>query len=145
MFVDIVALALPFGVAFILLLAARGLLPMALSANDSTVYHLSSGIALILLAGALRTLYWDALPTILDLVFPGLSALWKSEVGRLLPNLINGVICIMGARHLLIVQLMLIPERDRHHYTIWTAPFYPKRMCLTCSIDRLRDYFRGPK
>lgn len=138
MFVELVAWGVATIAAVLLGLVARGLLPMCLRDDGSPVFHLSAGVVLILSAAAIRALYWDALPMVLDLIHPGLWSIWNHAIGRPVPNILNGLVFILGARHLLVMQLMLIPEHERAQYSIWTAPFYPQRVCLVRGIAAMR-------
>lgn len=142
MIVDLIAWGVALALAFAMMLVVRGFLPVTLRDDGSAVFHLSRGVVLVLIAAAARALYWDALPVVLDVIQPGLWFLWTQSVGRPVPNTLMGLLFINGARHLLILQWLLIPEPDRSRYSIWTAPFYPQRVCILRGVDALRRSWR---
>jgi hypothetical protein len=142
MLVDVIAWAVATSLALMMALIVRGFLPVAFRNDGTAVYHLSRGVVLVLIAAALRVLYWDALPVLLDWTQPGLWFLWTQSIGRPVPNIMTGSLFIAGARHLLILQWLLIPEHDRGRYSILTAPFYPQRVCILRGVESLRRTWR---
>lgn len=142
MIVEWLAWGIAIGLAGMMALVVRGFLPVALHSNGSAVYHLSIGVILILIASAARALYWDALPMLLDAIQPGLWALWHQHIGRPLPNIAMGLIFGAGLLHMLKLSLLLIPEPDRSRYSMWSAPFYPQRVCIIRGVDALRRVWR---
>lgn len=142
MIVELLAWGVATVLACTMLLVVRGFLPIAFRDDGSAVYHLSRGVTLILIAVATRAVYWDVLPVIANLAQPGLWFLWSQSIGRPLPNIITGLVLFAGGRHLLILQWLLIPEPDRVRYSIWSAPFYPQRVCILRGVDALRKVWR---
>lgn len=132
-----VAWAVAITVVVTMALVGRGFLPVALRADGSTVYHLSAGVVLVFCASALRAIYWDVMPLIAGLYYEGAWQDWHAMVGRPLPNIIFGLLFILGGRHLLILFFLLIPEPDRVRYTILTAPFYPRSASLRAVVAML--------
>lgn len=119
-------------------LVIRGFLFIAVARDGTAVYHLGRGVVLILLALALRALYWDGLPLLVNAIGDGAWAAWSGAVGKPLPNIVTGLVAAAGARHMLILQWLLIPEAERHRYNILTAPFYPQRALFARGVDTLR-------
>ncbi|MDB6179016.1 hypothetical protein PAF17_16105 [Paracoccus sp. Z330] len=142
MIVEVIALLVAVVAAFIVALVVRGLLPVALRPDGSAVYHLSIGVILLLFSIAMRALYWDGLPVMFALIHPDLWTLWVDRFGRPIPNVIIGLMVLAGARHLLILQWLLIPEEDRASYSIFTAPFYPQRVCIVRGVEALKKVWR---
>ena len=123
-------------------LVIRGFLPVALRPDGSAVHHLSVGVILLLAALGARTIYWDALPVMLDWIEPGTWRAWHQQVGRPLPNMIVGLIVAAGIRHMLMLQWLLIPAPERARYSILTAPFYPRSICIVRGVHALRRKWR---
>lgn len=124
-------------------LVIRGFLYIALTKDDTAVYHLGRGVVLILVALALRAIYWDGLPVLFNAI--GGSGAWSDWVrfsGKPLPNIAAGVLAIVGTWHMLKVQWLLIPEADRHRYSIWSAPFYPQRAMFSRGLALMRRRWR---
>ena len=142
MIVDVMAWGVAVTLALMMALVVRGFLPVAFRDDGTAVYHLSRGVVLVMIAAAMRALYWDALPVLLDWTQPGLWFLLSQSIGRPLPNIALGLILLSGARHLLILQWLLIPEPDRARYSILTAPFYPQRVCILRGVEALRRTWR---
>lgn len=142
MIIEMFAWGVAIALASLMALVVRGFLPVALSNDGTAVYHLSVGVILVLVAAALRTIYWDVMPVILNWIEPGLWRHWHGRVGRQIPNIIMGLIFAAGVRHMLVLQWLLIPEPDRHRYSVLTAPFYPQRICIVRSVAALKRAWR---
>lgn len=119
-------------------LVIRGFLFIAVARDGTAVYHLGRGVVLILLALALRAVYWDGLPLLVNALGEGAWTAWSAAVGKPIPNILTGLVALAGTRHMLILQWLLIPEAERHRYNILTAPFYPQRALFSRGVDTLR-------
>jgi hypothetical protein len=108
----------------LLVLVTRGFFPLIRQKTDSAIYHLSIGVTAILLALAVRAFYWDALRV---LTGPEAWLAFATAVGRPIPNTVFGLVVIYGLWHMLCLLHTLIPAEDRKDYSVWTAPFYPRR------------------
>lgn len=139
---SLLAWGIAFSLAVTMGLVIRGFLFIAVARDGTAVYHLGRGVVLILLALALRALYWDGLPLLFNAVDPGAWAAWSSAVGKPIPNILTGLVALAGTRHMLILQWLLIPEAERHRYNILTAPFYPQRALFVRGVDTLRRRWR---
>lgn len=120
-------------------LVIRGFLYIALAKDGTAVYHLGRGVVLILMALALRAVYWDGLPALFNAV--GGAGAWSDWVrfsGKPLPNIATGALAIVGTWHMLKVQWLLIPEADRPRYSILSAPFYPRRAMFSRCLVLMR-------
>lgn len=140
MITNLIAWIIAISLAGAMGLVIRGFLFIALSKDGTAVYHLGRGVVLILAALALRAVYWDGLPILLNaLLGAGTWGAWSGVVGKPLPNILTGVVAIAGTWHMLKVQLLLIPEAERRHYSIWTAPFYPRRAMFSRCLALMRQ------
>ncbi|MDN5569070.1 MAG: hypothetical protein L0G27_10080 [Paracoccus sp. (in: a-proteobacteria)] len=116
-------------------LVVRGFIVMALRRDGTAVHYLSMGIVLVFVCAGARAVYWDALPA---LIGPELWSIWHRAVGRALPNLVFNLIWIAGSVMMLILLRQLIPPHERAGYSIWTAPWYPRKGWLGGIVDMLR-------
>lgn len=129
--VEMIAGAVALAVATMMALIVRGFLPILLRPDGPAVHHLSAGMVLMLTAVALRSIYWDILPV-----------LGFEKAFHPVPIILFGAMMLRAGYHLLRVQLLLIPKVDRGRYSIWTAPFYPRRLSLIRGVDALRRAWR---
>ena len=119
-------------------LVVRGFIFMALRRDGTAVHYLSTGIVLVFICAGARAFYWDALPSLMALIGPDTWPIWHAAVGRALPNLVFNLIWIAGSVMMLILLRQLIPLHERSKYSIWTAPWYPRKGWLGGIIDMLR-------
>jgi len=111
------------------LLICWGFWPLALAPRSTPgVRSLARAILLITAAMGLRSTYWAA-------VAPDLRA----EIGKAPANIIFGVLLLWGAFNIFRVLHLTIPENERGHYSLLTAPFYPRRwrILLARTFDAL--------
>lgn len=129
--IEMIAGAVALAVAAMMSLVVLGFLPILLRPYGPVVHHLSAGIVLLLTAVALRSIYWDLMPV-----------MGFENAFHPVPIILFGAIMLRAGYHLLRVQLLLIPEFDRGQYSIWTAPFYPRRLALIRGMNALRRAWR---
>lgn len=98
------------------LMIARGFVPILTRPDESPVWNLAAAVMSIQIGIAARALYWSAFP-----------ADWRAFLGKAPPNIIFGAILILGSYYLLRVLYLIIPDAERPHYNLFTAPFYPRR------------------
>lgn len=97
------------------LLILRGFLPIfAHWRNRDAVWHLAGGIILTLGPIAARLAYWAYMPIEL-----------RQMIGKAPPNVLTGLIALVGVFLLLKLQWLIIPEHERSRYSILSAPWYP--------------------
>lgn len=120
-----------------LLLVARGFWPMLTSSSDRRVHHMAWAVAAMVTAIALRTSYWDVLPILMGRDWhPG------GPFGRGVPNTAFGALVMLSVYHKLALLREMIPAEERARYSLISAPFYPKKICVTRLAAALREVWR---
>lgn len=109
----------------------RGFLPVFARPDGSAVWHLAASYVWISSAIAARALYWAYSPEFV-----------RDFLGKGLVNCAFGGALIYGAYLVLKLLWLIIPETDRHHYSILTAPLYPSgtewRLSIILNMMRRR-------
>ncbi|PWE50092.1 hypothetical protein DEM26_09070 [Thioclava sp. NG1] len=120
-----------------LLLVARGFWPMLLGSSDRRVHHMAWGVSAMVTAIALRSAYWDVLPILMGSAWhPG------GPFGRAAPNIVFGLLVVASVYHKLALLREMIPAEERTRYSLLSAPFYPRTICVTRLAAALRDVWR---
>ena len=116
-----------------LFLVAKGFWPMvAYVKGDNRLRNLGIAFQLLTLAVGLRVFWWDILPFLVD---ENALAWARTVTGhRAGANTLFALMTIGACLILLRTIWLLIPEDERHHWSIWTAPFYPKLRGYTFQI-----------
>lgn len=112
----------------LLALVLRGIWPMLRASDDDAMPHLFRGIALLILTVILRALWWDVVPVLVHQ--PLLGELRAMIGGRPGANFVIIAIGILAALSILRGLWRLIPSDERGGWSIWTAPFYPRRWLM---------------
>lgn len=120
-----------------LVLVARGFWPMLTNSNDRRVHHMAWGITFMVLAIAFRSAYWDILPVLLGSAWPV-----GGPFGRSAPNIAFGLLVLISLYHKLSLLREMIPAEERARYSLLSAPFYPKQICVIRFAAALRDAWR---
>lgn len=114
--------ALMFAQIGLLFLVAVGFWPMiALTEKNHALRSLAVGFQIWTVAAALRVFWWDMLP--IFLTKEGVQTMFKFWA---VPNILFASMTITAAVFMLRAIWLLIPPDDRKHWSIFTAPFYPK-------------------
>lgn len=112
-----VILSIIFGI--ISLMIAWGFLPLAWGPKSSPgVRSLSRAILILCSTIAIRVVYYSGALISIETV---------SRIGKEIPNTINATLLICGGYYMLRVLYFTIPDKERHSWTILSAPFYPRR------------------
>lgn len=105
-------------------LILRGFLPIVMRWHQrDAVWHMASGVFFFLGPIALRLAYWAYAP--LEV---------RQMLGKSGPNVLTGVVVLYGIFLLLKLQWLIIPEHDRHRWSIFSAPWYPHEKAWRLSI-----------
>ncbi|KEP67813.1 hypothetical protein DL1_19615 [Thioclava dalianensis] len=120
-----------------LALVARGFWPMLQNSTDRRVYHMSWGVTMMVIAISFRSAYWDILPVLCGGFWPA-----GGPFGRAAPNLVFGTMVLISLYHKLSLLREMIPENERGRYSLLSAPFYPKHICVIRLAAALRDAWR---
>ena len=120
-----------------LILVGRGFWPMLRNSDSRQVYHMAWGVVVMVAAISARTIYWDILPVLLQ-------GAWVDggPLGRSVPNIVFGVMILVSLWHKLRLLLVMIPEEDRGRYSMLSAPFYPRSICIIRLAAALRSAWR---
>jgi hypothetical protein len=114
-----------------------GFWPLAWGPRSSPgVRSLSRAVLLLSSAITIRILYYSG-----AIVSPETI----SMIGNTIPNTINGILSILGGYYMLRVLHFTIPDSERHSWSIFTAPFYPKRWSrlLSRKMEEFIDNAKG--
>lgn len=128
-------LSITFGVMGLMI--AWGFWSLAWGPKSSPgVRSLSRAVLLISVATAIRVIYWSG--TIVQVET-------TVQIGRAIPNTINLILLIWGGYYMLRVLYFTIPDKERHSWTILTAPFYPRRWSrlLSRKMEEFIDNAKG--
>lgn len=118
-------------------MVAWGFWPLAWGPKSSPgVRSLSRAILLLSTAIAIRVLYYSEALVSLETI---------AWIGMIIPNTINTVLLIWGGYYMLRVLYFTIPDKERHSWTILTAPFYPRRWSrlLSRKMEEFIDNAKG--
>lgn len=119
------------------LMIAWGFWPLAWGPKSSPgVRSLSRAVLLLSLAIAIRVVYYTGA------VVPVETIVW---VGKGIPNTMNAILLLWGGYFMLRVLYFTIPDKERHSWTILTAPFYPRRWSrlLSRKMEEFIDNAKG--
>lgn len=113
-----------------------GFWPLAWGPKSSPgVRSLSRAILLLSSAITIRVLYYSgALISVESVVY----------IEKYIPNTINGLLLIWGGYYMLRVLHLTIPEYERHSWSIFTAPFYPRRWSRLLS-RKMEEFIENAK
>lgn len=117
----------------LLFLVAKGFWPMVVYVkDDNRLRNLGIAFQLLTVAAGVQVFWWDILPF---LVTPT-DLLWIREVtgGRVGASTVFALMTIGACLILMRTIWLLIPEDERHHWSMWTAPFYPKLRGFTFQL-----------
>lgn len=117
-------------------MVAWGFWPLAWGPKSSPgVRSLSRAVLLLSTAIAIRVLYSGALVSLETIAW----------IGMIIPNTINTFLLIWGGYYMLRVLYFTIPDKERHSWTILTAPFYPRRWSrlLSRKMEEFIDNAKG--
>lgn len=113
-----------------------GFWPLAWGPRSSPgVRSLSRAVLILSSAIAIRVLYYSG-----AIVSPETI----SMIGKTVPNTINGVLLIWGGYYMLRVLHFTIPDSERHSWSIFTAPFYPRRWSRLLS-RKMEEFIENAK
>ncbi|WP_417261696.1 hypothetical protein [Celeribacter sp.] len=115
----------------VLLLVARGFLPLLSMRKRDFLSYATLGIALIASATIGRAAYWDLTRLV---VGPEVWAAWVDASGGVTVNVVPNIMVLAGGVALLKARFLLIPEEDRANWNLFTAAFYPARKCIAVRI-----------
>lgn len=99
------------------LLIVWGFWPLALAPRSTPgVRSLARAILLITAAMGARSAWWALVAQ--DV---------RAAIGKAPPNILFASLLLWGAWYIFRVLHLTIPEGERQHYSLLTAPFYPRR------------------
>lgn len=113
-----------------------GFWPLAWGPRSSPgVRSLSRAVLLLSSAIAIRVLYYSGALVSLETV---------TLIGKVIPNTANAILLIWGGYFMLRVLYFTIPDKERHSWTIVTAPFYPRRWSRLLS-RKMEEFIENAK
>jgi hypothetical protein len=116
---------------------AWGFWPLAWGPKSSPgVRSLSRAVLLLSMAIAIRVVYYSGTVVSLETI---------RMIGKGIPNTVNVILLICGGYYMLRVLYFTIPDKERHSWTILTAPFYPRRWSrlLSRKMEEFIDNAKG--
>ncbi|WP_273280963.1 hypothetical protein [Pseudooceanicola atlanticus] len=122
----------------ILALVARGFVPFSVQAATPELKLFSRGMLWMIGTFMLRTAYWGTVRGTVIAIDPDAWRAWSEVVNG--PDHVNAAFNIgftIGGIYLLRGFLEMIPDDERHRWSVLTAPFYPGGLC----VGRLTRHF----
>ncbi len=113
-----------------------GFWPLAWGPKSSPgVRSLSRAVLLLSFSIAIRVLYYSGALVSVETI---------SLIGKVIPNTINALLLIWGGYYMLRVLYYTIPDGERHSWSIFTAPFYPRRWSRLLS-RKMEEFIENAK
>lgn len=109
-----------------IVLVIRAFLPLVFRVGDSLTRLLSAGIALFMVATALRAFWWDWFRLFLGDSWPSV----RDTFGGITVNLIPNILTLIAVYLFFQVRFLVIPDEERRHWRWWTAWAHPANRCI---------------